>query len=407
LNLSRRQLSQLIGLLILALLAVIFLVRTAFPGPTPPGPTPSPVPTVGPGTPSSTPLTRPTVSLATSVPPVASATPAPPSPTPRPGKIYLPWASNGGPGNLVVPAVPTAVATLVPSTPTVPTTPLPPTETPLPTPTRGPIRLTKLGLGVYASGGAMLPVIQDARPSVILLMDPTVDFAQEVRREFPKAFIMGRIYAASQPLDNPAQRGKAFADQVAATAVPLKGVVDAWMSYNEVATSDPATLIALNTFETAFANQLQNTYGIAAVAGNDGPRSVPADLYPKYYASAIQTSKYFGVHLYPDPDIKSFQDPNAADQVFYYRKIHAALVAAGIQSGPFIFTEVGLYNGWRGVVSDTQMGNDFTWLAGQMNADPYVLGMTVYGLFVGDKWSNFNIAGSAIPDIMGNYNTAQ
>ena len=72
----------------------------------------------------------------------------------------------------------------------------------------------------------MLGVLDQARPSVILLMDPTVDFAQEVRRRFPKAFIIGRIYVVDQPLDNPTQRGSDFADRVSGLAVPLKGTVD-------------------------------------------------------------------------------------------------------------------------------------------------------------------------------------
>ena len=252
----------------------------------------------------------------------------------------------------------------------------------------------------------MLPVLDEARPSVILLMDPSTSFAKEVRKMFPKAFIIGRIYATSQPLDNPAQEGTAFADQVAASAVPLKGIVIAWMSYNEVSNAqDPANLRAYNTFQVAFANRLQGYYGIPAVAGNDGPRSVPASDYPKYFAQAIEASKYFGVHVYPNDGVQSLRDPAAADQVFYYRQIHNALQAAGVTSGPFIITEVGLYAGWRGVTTDTSMAHDFTWFADQLNNDPYVLGMTVFGLFGPGRWQNFNIQGSDIPRIMGEYNT--
>ncbi len=254
----------------------------------------------------------------------------------------------------------------------------------------------------------MLPPMDEARPSVILLMDPSIDFAKEVRQHFPKAFIVGRIFATQQPLDNPAQRGSAFADRVAATAVPLKGIVDAWMSYNEVANGDDVSnMIAYNTFQVAFAHRLQDYYGIAAVAGNDGPRSVRADEYPKYFAEAIRTSRYFGVHSYPDPNVTSLRDPAAKDQVFYYRQIHAALAAAGVQSGPFIITEIGLYNGWRDVTTDTSMAQDYTWVADQMNNDPYVLGMAIFGLFGPDRseWSKFNIDGSNIPQIVGDYNT--
>jgi hypothetical protein len=324
--------------------------------------------------------------------------------------IYLPAVGNGGDLSALDAQV-ADTATPVPTdeaTPQPTATPGPPGPTVTPTPTRGPIRITKLGLGVYESGGAMFPILDESRPSVILLMDPTVDFAQEVRKRFPKAFIIGRIFATSQPLDNPAQRGSDFADRVASTAVPLKGVVDAWMSYNEVAGgSDPQTMTNYNTFQVAFAHRLQDNYGIAAVAGNDGPRAIPAEDYPKYFAEAISTSKYFGFHLYPDPAFHSLQDPAAASQVFYYRQIKAALDAAGIKSGPFIATEVGLYNGWQGVTTDTQMGEDFTWLADQMNNDPFVLGMTIFGVFSSDRqeWQHFNVLNSNILQTMGDYNT--
>jgi hypothetical protein len=311
--------------------------------------------------------------------------------------LYFPFVSNG-------PApTPTPMPTETPGPPSAQQAP-----GPAAVPTRRPIRITKLGLGVYESGGGMLPVLDEARPSVILLMDPALDFAREVRQRFPKAFIVGRIYATQQPLDNPTQRGRDFADRVAASAVPLKGVVDAWMSYNEVGShDDPARMAAYNDFQVAFASHLQDDYGIAAVAGNDGPRAVTADDYVRYFAGAIRVSRYFGFHLYPNANVQSLRDPSAASQVFSYRQIHDALQAAGIPSGKFIATEVGLYNGWNGVTSDTSMAQDFTWLADQMNNDPYVLGMTVYGLFGPDRheWQNFNIMNSAIPQIMGDYNT--
>jgi hypothetical protein len=320
--------------------------------------------------------------------------------SPSPSTILLPVVLNAGVPEIVTP---TPSETPVPYPP--PLSSNQPSSTP--TPTRGPIRLTKLGLGVYASGGGELSILDQARPSVILLLDPTIDFAQEVHKRFPGAFIVGRIFLASQPLDNPTQRGSDFADRVAELAVPLKGIVNAWMSYNEIGSSSDLTGLAnYNLFQAAFAHRLQDTYGVAAVAGNDGPRAIPPELYPRYYADAIRVSKYFGFHIYPDPSIKSLRDPNATDQVFYYRKIKAALDAAGVPSGPFIATEAGLYNGWRNVTSDDSMGNDFTWLADQMNADSYVLGLTIFGTFRStDQWGNFEIAGSSIAQIIGDYNT--
>lgn len=325
---------------------------------------------------------------------VASATPLPET------KIYLPVVPNNGQSSARAQA-----QTIASPTPT--SGPIEPTPTPSPMPTRGPIRVTKLGLGVYTSGGAMLSELSASRPSVILLLDPTVDFAQSVRKLLPDAFIVGRIYAKDQPLDNPTQRGIAFADRVAQTAVPLKGVVNAWMSYNEVAdATNPTNLRDWNDFQVAFAHQLQDHYGIDAVAGNDGPMSVPAEDYPRYFAGALTASHYFGIHAYPAQGINSLRDPAAQNAVFFYRKIHAALNAAGIHTGPYIITELGLYAGWRGVVPDSSMAADFTWVADQLNQDPYVLGACIFGLF-GSGWGKFNIASSSIPATVGAYNTVR
>jgi hypothetical protein len=284
---------------------------------------------------------------------------------------------------------------LQPPAPVVPLVPAQPALPPLP---------SKLGLGVYDSGGSLIPTLEAARPSLLLLMDPAVDFAQEVRRRFPKAFIVGRVFVGDQPLDNPTQRGIAFAERVAARAVPLKGVVDAWMGYNEVAVADrPADLTVSNTFQVAFAHRLQDTYGIAAVACNDSPRSLPASDYPKYFAEAIQVSRYVGIHSYPNPGITSLRDPQAAQQMFFYREIKAALDAASIPAGPFLLTEVGLCNGWKNVTTEAAMAQDFLWYADQIERDPYVLGMCIYGVFGGERWSQFNVANSTIPQVLGTY----
>ncbi|HEX5414470.1 MAG TPA: hypothetical protein VFZ25_02315, partial [Chloroflexota bacterium] len=327
--------------------------------------------------------------------------PVPPDPTVGGTTVYLPVVNNGPPAD-----TPTPTPTAGPA----PAQTVAAVTTPLPTPTRKPIRITKLGLGVYDSGGGMLPALDESRPSVILLMDPSIDFAHAVRQKFPKAFIVGRIFAPSQPLDNPSARGAAFADTVAASAVPLKDVVNAWMSYNEIGSpSDPQSMVNYNAFQVAFAHRMQDHYGIPAVCNNDGPRAIPAELYPRYYGQAIATCKYFGFHIYPDKQFTSLRDPAAASQVFYYRQIYQALVSAGIQPGPFIATEVGLWDGWKNVTSDTSMGQDYTWLADQMNQDPYVLGMTVYGLFAPGRseWDRFNIDHTAILNMMGDYNTVQ
>jgi hypothetical protein len=232
-----------------------------------------------------------------------------------------------------------------------------------------------------------------------------------VRGAYPKAFIVGRRYAASQPLDNPAARGAAYADYVAQLAVPLKGVVNAWMSYNEVNgfTSHTDNNYAdWNAFQLAFAQRLQGAYGVDAVAGNDAPGAVQPEDYAKYFAGAIGTSHYFGVHAYPPPDVHSLRQGAGPAAMLRYRLIYSALAQAGIKSGPIILTETGLLEGWRGQESEADAAADFIWLAGELDKDPYVIGQAVFGLFEpgNQQWDRFNVAGTSIEDLVGYYNSS-
>ncbi|HEV7213613.1 MAG TPA: hypothetical protein VGP33_00705 [Chloroflexota bacterium] len=308
---------------------------------------------------------------------------------------------------------PTSTATST-STPTPAATATPAlTATPVPTatPTRGPLRVTKLGLGVYGSGGAFLSQMQNWRPSVVLLMDPDPDFARSVRAAFPKAFIVGRRFVTSQPLDNPAARGAAFADYVAQLAAPLKGVVNAWMSYNEVTSFTSPTqnnYVAWNTFQVAFAQQLQGHYGIDAIAGNDGTSAVQPAAYVQYFLPAIRASHYFGVHAYPPADAHSMQQGSGPAAMLRYRQIHDALAQVGV-TPPFILTETGLYDGWHGVEGDAGMAADFIWLNNELEQDSYVIGQTAFGLFPDgeQQWGRFNVANSFLETLIGNFNSCE
>jgi hypothetical protein len=263
-----------------------------------------------------------------------------------------------------------------------------------------------MGVGIYARGGGhLIDMLFQAKPTVILLMDPDLDFARAVRRWFPKSFIVGRRYVEAQPLDNPEVRGQQFADYVAELAVPLKGVVNAWVSYNEPVadSSSVEDLMNYNRFQVAFARRLQDVHGIEAVAGNDGVGAIQIEYYPRYFAEAIQESAYFGIHAYAPPWEKSLSQ-EAEWYVLRYRAIHQALVNTGIDHGPIILTETGLWLGWQGQIAPEEMAREFMWLADETEKDDYVIGQAIYGIFGNsEEWATFDLAGSSILDIIGGY----
>jgi hypothetical protein len=343
-----------------------------------------------------------------------------PASTPVPRyRAYLPFLDQSHP-----PApTPTAALTSTPipraasPTPTinpfetpglVPPTPTPrPTSVPAPAPVLAPIdKVTKWGLGVYREGNEVFKDLLVAKPGVILLMDPTPGWARRVRKEFPKAFIVGRPFRneVSQPLENPGSTGATFADLVAEQAVPLKGVVDAWMSYNEVVGhGDLAAYQRYADFQVAFARRLQDVHGVAAGAGNDGSGAVEPEDYPRYFAEAIRASAYFGVHAYSPLGSKRLRD-DAGWNVLRYRKIHDELERAGIRGVRMVITESGMGDGWLGRVDDAVMADDFFWLTDELYRDPYVIGHCAYGIWGNDAmWKAFDLRGTDILTRMGYY----
>ena len=236
-------------------------------------------------------------------------------------------------------------------------------------------------------------------------MDPSPGWAKRLREWFPKAFIVGRRFRAeiAQPLDNPGPRGAAFADTVAEHAVPLKGAVDAWMSYNEVVGGNSyENYKRYNEFQVAFARRLQDTHGIAAVAANDGSGAVEPFDYPKYFADAIRASKYFGLHAYSPLGSHRMRDQSEW-HALRYRKIHAELENAGIKGVKMVITESGLGDGWHSRVDDVIMTEEYFWFTDELEKDAYMIGHASYGLFGDGTWKPFDMRGTDILNRMGYY----
>lgn len=281
----------------------------------------------------------------------------------------------------------------------------PAASAPLPTPERLPIqRQTKWGLGVYREGHQIFDDLYTARPGVILLMDPSDGWARRIRACFPRAFVAGRRYVneASQPLDEPEARGTAFADAVARTAVPLRNVVDAWMSYNEVTSHGGIEdYRRYNRFQVAFARRLQDEHGVAAVAGNDGSGAVEPEDYPRYFAEAIRASRYFGVHAYSPPATRSMHEA-AEWNALRYRKIHDALERSGVGGVRMVITESGLGNGWRGYTTEEAMAAEYAWFTAELEKDAYMIGHAAYGVFGNDdRWRAFDLRGTKLLATLG------
>ena len=275
---------------------------------------------------------------------------------------------------------------------------------------------TKLGVGLY--GGVPIDTLRTMRPALFLLEDPDPQAARDLRANFPKGLIIGRRFV---PDGDPSlancqdggedheAKGAAFADTIAKTAVPLQGVIDAWVGDNEQATaSDRASLPCHAQFQSGFVQRLQGAYGVGAVAGNDAAGALDPDDYVKYYSRPISQAKYFGLHAYGKPQSGTLQSPDNVYYALRYRMVHDALANAGVPlpKGGFLLTETGLYDGWRGAVTDESMANDFLWLEQHLQEDDYVRGQMIFGLGLGNRFWNFDLQSTTVPDRLGVYDAA-
>jgi hypothetical protein len=268
---------------------------------------------------------------------------------------------------------------------------------------------------VYTNG-VPINVLRTLRPAMILVQNPELTSMSALRQVFPKALLVGRQYFAdgdpnlahcSDPAENHEAKGAALADTIARTALPMKGIVDAWVGDNEQTSHDrPQDFPCHAQFETGFVEQLQGKYGIAAVAGNDPAGAIePAD-YPKYFARPISEAVYFGIHAYAKPEARTMQTGDSQFYVLRYRLIHDALVQAGVPlpKGGFLLTETGLYEGWRGFVSDQQMANDFIWLEQETEKDAYLKGQFIFGIGPQKRFGNYEIEGTTLLELLGQFN---
>ena len=278
--------------------------------------------------------------------------------------------------------------------------------TPLPTPPRVVTKSSKIGIGIYGlhPGDDVVENVRRIQPSIILVQNPDIGLNRKLREMVPKAFIVGRVFFPQQPLDNPEERGVELADIVGGWAVARKGLVDAWVSYNEpVASGDYEAYKAYNNLQVAFARRLQGFYGVSAIAGNDFPGAIePAD-YATYFAQAIRESRYFGVHAYSAPKALSLRAHDAGFYALRYRLIHDALERAGVRDVQMVVTEAGLAEGWQGRISEEEMAEEFKWLADEMEKDPYMKGMAVFGIFEPGHWPEFEMKDSRLLDLLGAY----
>ena len=91
--------------------------------------------------------------------------------------------------------------------------------------------------------------LQATQPRVVKILDPSPGIDQVIRAAAPNATLIGRIYAADQPMSgDPSQVAQSWFSSVSGTIASLPGI-DFWEGYNEPACSPVATMQWYAAFE--------------------------------------------------------------------------------------------------------------------------------------------------------------
>ena len=124
---------------------------------------------------------------------------------------------------------------------------------------------------------------------------------------------------------------------------------------------------------------------------------------------------FWGLHAYGTPEdvcpgsggrMSSGNDGQRGYYALRYRHFHDAMTARGVIVPPFVFTEYGQTDGWKGIISEDEARADMVWFGAQIADDPRVFGGTEY--LHGDhdpaKWWTFDSKGTGVYDALVAFN---
>lgn len=296
--------------------------------------------------------------------------------------------------------------------------------------------MNKLGFYIEVT---TVPFLRDAlrqvKPPTILLHAGDRGLLREIRRDLsPDSFIVGRIFIerdvqlAWLDSDDPAQRGREFADRIINYDFGLalergandRLLIDAWMSLNE-ALPGPASFPnfqvsdefrrraeALDRFQVAFRERLQSK-GLEAVAFNFAAGNF---IYPEHYLDwfprSLESYTYLGFHEYGWPTLMEDPSRGSKTSATYYRRCMEGIRQRYGNRHRVIITEAGLARmykypndpagdvGWLypdDPIPEEQYWESLRWYNSELVKDDYVLGCCLFQVGHSGRWETFRHLG--------------
>ncbi len=275
-------------------------------------------------------------------------------------------------------------------------------------------RIGRIGSGSYAGGGSVVQAVKRLNPKVILLEGNALGMAAELRRTFPDALMIGRIYfddLYSQYLSDPDRYGRILADRCIALNRPE---IDVWQGINEPYVNDVASARKAARFDKAFSDRIQEL-GKKSVVLNlavGNPGDIEMMLLPEI-VDLLATADYVGYHSYggqKDLLLMGPQRPYYALRWRFYADMYAA---RGLRMPPVIYTEANTFYQWKvntpngqPLFEPWQIRDDMIAFAEESRKDPWSVGIAIYlfgsssAQFAGREMANEPV----IYEGCGNYN---
>jgi hypothetical protein len=261
----------------------------------------------------------------------------------------------------------------------------------------------KSKLGVYIINlGAFdaIDYFKRAQPRIALSMDHNLDTWQQIKQVSPNTFVIGRHYVDDPDQifqDDPESRAEKFFQQMKPDAEKMRGVYDAWMSYNEPVVNTVDAAKALARFHVRWGDLMRQAKLVSCAysfaTGN------PELVYWQHLAEGLRHCDLLSLHEYSAPTM----DRDATWLCLRYRRALNALPADARK--PIVITETGIdggtlpdptqaQKGWTFFTDEAGYLDTLKWYDREIQKDDNVIGAAIFAMAGWGINGSFSIVGA-------------
>lgn len=263
-------------------------------------------------------------------------------------------------------------------------------------------RIMKSKLGIYIINlGAFDAVdyFRRAQPCIALSMDHNLDTWKEIRKVSPNTFVIGRHYIDDPDQhfeDNPEGRAEQFFQKMKPDADKMRGVYDAWMSYNESVVKTVDSAKKLSRFHVRWGDLMRQAK-LVSCAYSFATGNPEIELW-EHLADGLRHCDLLSLHEYSAPTM----DRDQSWLCLRYRRAMNALPADARR--PIVITETGIdggtlpdptqaQRGWTFYTDEAGYVSTLKWYDNEIQKDDYVIGGAIFAMAGWGINGSFSIIG--------------